>query len=320
MALKLIKPERLRAGDAVGIVVPASPPPDPGAIDRSLEALRRLGFEPRLSRNARNRRGYLAGSDSERAADLLRMFRDPEVKAIFCLRGGYGTARILSQLDYKTIREHPKILVGYSDITALHCALLEHAGLLTFHGPMLNSELSNPELPDFTLDSLLRAITVAEPAGSVRQGCPEHQVRTIRGGKAYGRLAGGNLSLICTTIGTPWEVRLRGRIFFFEDIEEPPYRIDRMLTHLLNAGLLQQASGIAVGTHRNCLDPKAAGTREYRQTLDEVLEERLKPLKVPVVTGLPFGHVRLNATLPVGARACLDATRGDLVIEEAAVR
>ena len=144
-------------------------------------------------------------------------------------------------------------------------------------------------------------------------------MRVVRPGVASGRLVGGNLSVLCTTVGTPWEPVLRGRILFFEDIEEPPYRIDRMLTHLLNAGLLQQVAGVAVGTHRNCVDPKSAGAREYRQTLDDVLCERLRPLGVPALAGLPFGHVRLNATLPYGIRARLDATRGDLAIEEAAV-
>lgn len=315
----LVKPERLRPGDTVGIVAPSSPPPNPDAIDRSLEALQRLGFKPLLAHNARRRNGFLAGSDRQRAHDLMRMFRNRDVKAIFCVRGGYGISRLLPLLDYELIRANPKILVGYSDITALHCALLKKSRLVSFHGPMLNGDLIKPDLPDFTLTSLLRTLCKAEAPGSVRNHYEEPSIRILRSGTASGRLVGGNLSLLCTMVGTPWQPTFKGRILFLEDLEEAPYRIDRMLTHLLNTGLLQQVAGVAVGINRNCVDPKAKKCNEFRQTVDDVLRERLRPLKVPVVTGLPFGHVRLNATLPVGVRAMLDARKADLVIVEPAV-
>ena len=314
-----IKPSRLRQGDTIGIVTPASAPIDAKAIDRSVKVLQRLGFKVKLGRHLRTKRGFLAGSDDERIGDLMRMFRDPEVRAILCVRGGYGTARLLPLLDYQMIRANPKIFVGYSDITSLHCAFLKKANLVTFHGPMLDSDFCKKEMPDFTLQSFLNTLTRPYAAGSI---CKDYDGRTIsvlRRGKASGRLLGGNISLLCTTLGTPYQPSFKEKILFLEDLDEPPYRFDRMLTHLLNAGVLQQVAGVAVGMNRNCIDPKAKKTKEYRQTVEDVLKERLVGLKVPIVAGLPFGHVPFNATLPVGVRAELDGTNGDLVIVEPAV-
>jgi muramoyltetrapeptide carboxypeptidase len=316
----IIKPCRLYPGDTIGIISPASPPPDTDTIDRARAALDHLGFKTKLGPNALRRRGFLAGTDRQRAADLMRMFRDPEVRAILCLRGGYGTSRILDRLDYRLIRSNPKILVGYSDITALHCALLTRAGLVSFHGPMLNSDFAREELSEFTLGGFLRTLMGPFVPGSICRGYKDQTVTILRRGVATGQLVGGNLSLLCTTIGTSYQPSFKRKILFFEDLEEPPYRFDRMLTHLLNAGLLQQVNGIAIGLNRNCVDPKAKESSEYRQTVEDVLRERLLPLKVPVVLGLPFGHVRENATLPIGLRARLDAVEGDLMITESAVR
>ena len=304
----------------MGIVAPASAPPDPKTIDCAVAALEKLGFKPKLAPNARKRLGFMAGTDRERAGDLMRMFLDRRVKAIFCVRGGYGTARLLQRLDFRAIARNPKILVGHSDITALHCALLTQARLVSFHGPMLNSGFAKDDFPHFTLQSFLRTVMEPSAAGSICQGYTRRTVSILRGGAATGELVGGNLSVLCTMIGTPYQPAFNGRILFFEDVDEAPYRFDRMLTHLLNAGLLQQVAGIAVGINRNCKDPKAGKTKEYCQTLDDVLKERLRLLKVPVVTGLPFGHAPDNATLPVGVRATLDAVNGDLVITDSAVR
>ena len=318
----LLKPARLAPGDTIGVCCPASPPPDPHNLDRALAALERLGFQPRLAPRARERQGFLAGADRHRAADLMGLFTDRRVKAIFCLRGGYGATRILDRLDYGRIREQPKILLGYSDITALHCALLKKAGLVSFHGPMLNADLIREPIPEFTAQSLWRTLMQPHPAGALRDGspCAEGEVTILRAGTAEGRLVGGNLALLAALVGTPYLPSFRRRILFLEDIEEAPYRVDRMLTQLWSAGCLQAVAGVAVGVMRNCLDPKRDQFNEYRQTVMDVFQERLAPLGVPVVAGLPFGHVAVNATLPVGVRARLDAQRGDLVILEAAVR
>jgi muramoyltetrapeptide carboxypeptidase len=328
-----IKPPRLNYGDTVGIIAPASAPPDPKAIDRSVEAIERLGFKPQLAANVRKRLGFLAGSDRERAADLMKMFLDRRVNAILCVRGGYGTARLLPLLDYEKILANPKIFIGYSDITSLHFAFLVKANLITFHGPMLNSDFIKDDLPDFTLHSFLRTLMEPKAAGSIRKGLsvgsagkkPQSRVKSsdisiLHSGKTSGQLIGGNLSILCATLATPYQPNFKNRILFLEDLDEVPFRFDRMLTHLLNAGLLQQVAGVAIGTNKNCIDPKAKGCEEYRQTMEDVFKERLAPLKVPVVLGLPFGHVPMNATLPVGIRATLDGINGDLMIEEAGVK
>jgi muramoyltetrapeptide carboxypeptidase len=313
-------PARLNYGDTIGVIAPASAPPDPKSIDRSVAALEQLGFKARLAPNVRKCWGFLAGSDRDRASDLMRMFADRKVKAIICVRGGYGTARLLPLLDYQTIRANPKIFMGYSDITSLHCAFLVKSNLVSFHGPMLNSDFSKKECLGFTLQSFLKTLMQHSPPGSIRDGYKRKTIAILRRGIASGPLIGGNLSLLCATLGTPYQPPFKNRILFIEDLDEVPYRFDRMLTQLLNAGLLQQVAGIAIGINANCRDPKARNASEYRQTLEDVFRERLLPLGVPVVMGLPFGHIPLKATLPVGVRATLDAVAGDLTIDEPAVK
>jgi len=315
---RLLKPERLQPGDVVGVVAPASAPPDPKAVDRAAAAIERLGFKPKLGRHVRERKGFLAGDDRERAADLMRMFSDRRVRGIICLRGGYGAARLLDRLDYEVIHRNPKVFAGYSDITTLHCALTRRARLVSFHSPMLNEGLGAESFPAFSNESFLRNVCEATPAGSICAGYTGRTVNIVRRGVAEGRLIGGNLSVLVTTLGTAFQPPFRGRLLFIEDVGEKPYRLDRLLTHLLNAGLLQQVAGVAVGIMQDCEDPTAA--KEYRQSAFEVLKERLGPLGVPVVTGLPFGHQPLNATIPVGVRARLDGHSGDLILTEAAVR
>jgi muramoyltetrapeptide carboxypeptidase len=313
------KPRRLNYGDTIGIIAPASAPPDPKSIDRSVAVLERLGFKPRLAPNVRKRWGFLAGSDRDRASDLMTLFADRRVRAIICVRGGYGTARLLPRLDYRTIRANPKIIVGYSDITTLHCAFLVKSNLVSFHGPMLNSDFIKKDLPDFTLQSFLKTLMQPSAPGSISDGYKKKTVTILRRGIVSGPLMGGNITLLCATLGTPYQPAFRRRILFFEDLDEVPYRFDRMLTQLLNAGLLQQVAGVAIGINANCHDPKAKGSKEYRQTLEDVFKDRLLPLRIPVVAGLPFGHIPLNATLPVGVRVTLDALKGDLTIDEPAV-
>jgi muramoyltetrapeptide carboxypeptidase len=185
---------------------------------------------------------------------------------------------------------------------------------------MLNSDFVKDDLPDFTLQGFLRTLMQPSAPGSISQGYKKKTVTILRRGIASGPLIGGNISILCATLGTPYLPEVKDAILFFEDLDEVPYRFDRMLTHLLNAGLLQQVAGIAIGINKNCKDPKAKTAKEYRQTLEDVFKERLLPLKVPVVMGLPFGHIPYNATLPVGARVTLDAERGDLLVTEPVVQ
>jgi muramoyltetrapeptide carboxypeptidase len=313
-----IRPPHLEPGDILGIVAPASAPPDPKNVDRAVAVLEKLGFKLKLARNSRKRLGFLAGTDKERAADIMNIFADPKVKGILCVRGGYGSSRLLPLLDYRTIRRNAKVFIGYSDITSLHCAFLVKANLISFHGPMLNSDFAQADMPEFTKQSFLRTL-MRSAAGDIFEGYSGGTATTLRGGIAHGQLIGGNLSVLCASLGTPWQPPCRGRILFFEEVDEVPYRTDRMLTHLLNAGFLQQVAGIAIGINRGCEDPKAKTTREYRQTMEDVFRDRLLPLRIPLMTGLPFGHVPHNATLPVGARVTLDATGRRLILSEAAV-
>ena len=316
----LLKPERLCRGDTVGLIAPASAPPDPKAVDRAAAALERFGFKPKLGKNVRARLGFIAGTDRERATDLMTMFADKSVKGIICLRGGYGSSRILDRLDYKIIRRNPKILSGYSDITSLHFALIKMSGLACIHAPMLNGELADPKTPQFTRDAFFRTVMEAKPPGSICQGYTGKTISVLRSGVAEGRLIGGNLSLICASLGTPYAPSFKDKILFFEDVSEKPYRLDRFLTQLLNAGVLAQVAGVAVGVNKDCHDPDAKPGGEYRQSGADVVKERLSSLRVPVVVGLPFGHIEFNATIPVGVRAKLDGKQGDLIITESAVQ
>jgi len=317
--VKLIRPLCLNPGDTLGIIAPASAPLDPKNVDRAIAVLEKLGYKTKLAPNVHKRLGYLAGPDRDRASDLMRMVTDKKVNAILCVRGGYGTARLLPLLDYQAIRANAKIFVGYSDITSLHCAFLTKAGLISFHGPMLNSDFALPELPDFTVQSFLRTLASVDQQEDIAEGYPDKTVKVLRRGIARGQLIGGNIALLCTVIGTPWQPSFKNAILFLEDIGEAPFRWDRMFTYLSNCGLLQQVAGIAIGINADCEDPQAKAAKEYRQTLDDVLRERLLPLKIPIVTGLPFGHVPLNATFPVGIRAELDANRGVLRLLESGV-
>jgi muramoyltetrapeptide carboxypeptidase len=310
----------LHPGDTIALIAPASAPPDPKAVDHSVAALEEMGFKVKLGRNARKRWGFLAGKDLERAGDLMQMFTDRKVHGIICLRGGYGTPRLLPLLDYGAIRENPKVFIGFSDITALHCAFLKKSNLVSFHGPMVASHFIKKDYPHFWREKLLKLVTEPVAAGSICHGYTGKTVSILRRGTASGELIGGNLSLLCTLLGTPFQPSFRKKILFLEDVDENSYRMDRLLTHLLNAGVLQQVTGIAVGICDNCADPKAKTAGEYRQTLEDVLRERLLPLKVPVVIGLPFGHIPYNAALPVGGRATLDAVKGDLILTSPAVR
>lgn len=317
--MKLLKPERLCFGDTVGIIAPSSPPPDPKAVDRAVEAMERFGFVPKLAENVRDRHGFLAGGDRERAANIMQMFSDKTVKAIICLRGGYGAARVLGLLDYRAIRRHAKIFSGFSDITSLHCAFAKKVNMISIHAPMM-SALQSKDLKEFTRASFLRTVMEAKPPGSVVADYDKKHISTVRCGVAEGRLIGGNLSVLCASIGTPFEPSFKGRILFIEDVNEQPYRLDRMLTQLLNGGRLRHVAGVAVGVNRDCEDDnKERMIDEYRQSSADVMAERLQSLGVPVVMGLPFGHVDLNATIPVGAHARLDADNGDLIILESAV-
>lgn len=298
-------PRRLRAGDTVALVAPAGPLASEEELQRAVAVVRSLDLQPRVMPQASSQLGYLAGADEARAADLNAALRDPSVRGVFALRGGYGTMRILDSVDYGAAARDPKVILGYSDLTALLNALTQKSGIVTFHGPVA-------ALSDFTSSEVawLRA-AVMEGGSLSRLSAPGAE--TLRGGTASGRLAGGNLSLVAALAGTAHAIDTNGALLVIEDVDEPPYRIDRMLTQLRLSGALQKTAGILAGGWTNCdVDEqhRYAGMR-----LADVLRDRLADLGVPVVMNFPIGHIAEQWTLPLGAHATLDAAALTLTIE-----
>lgn len=305
-----VRPKALRSGMCVGLLAPASPPQQPDTIERAAARVQALGFVTRIGSAARDVHGYLAGDDGARARDLNTFFEDPDIDAIWCLRGGYGALRLLPGLDLDVIRAHPKVLIGYSDITALHIAIGQATGLVTFHGPMPSRDFSA-----YARAAFERVVGCTEPAGIV--GAPaDHDPapRAVRGGRATGPLTGGNLTLLTRLMGTPHEPAMNGRILFIEDTGEPIYRIDGMLTQLRLSGKLARCAGIVVGHFTD-----ADGGARPRLAMETVLAEVLGDLGVPVLWGLACGHVADQGTLPYGVVAELDADAGTLELLEPAV-
>jgi muramoyltetrapeptide carboxypeptidase len=258
--------------------------------------------------------GYLAGTDEERAGDIHAMFEHREVKAIFCIRGGYGTPRLLPLLRYRIIARNPKIFVGYSDITAIHLALWKYTGLVTFHGSMAGVDMADPMDP-FTEEVFWRLLTSTRKGGAVAFPLPPPE--GLVPGKASGRLLGGNLALVTALVGTRYQPRFDDAILFLEDIGEDPYRIDRMFTQLRGASILTRCSGIMIGHFTDCV-PRDPSTPTF--TTDEVIREYLTAAQRPALWRVPFGHERRNMPLPVGVRVRIDAGTGVVEFLESAVR
>ena len=316
----LLKPRVLKPGDTVALITPSTYIADPDRLELARRTVEFLGLKYKVGRAVGRRDGYLGGSIKERVADLHSAFEDPDVKAVFCARGGYGAAMLLDSIDFGLIRKHPKIFTGYSDITALHLGIHQASGLVTFHGP---TTLSN--FNDYTLEHFRRAVFETKPLGRLanpvepRSIRPRHRIRTIRPGTATGPLIGGNLSLISTTLGTPWEIQTKGKILFIEDVDEQPYSMDRMLTHLRLAGKFRDIAGLIIGECANCVPRDFKPSFESTFSLGEVLDNVLGDLKVPVAHGLTFGHTDDQLTLPIGITATFDAGDGTLTINESAL-
>lgn len=305
---EMVRAPQLTLGDTIALLSPASPPPR-GGIPRAMTQLRQLGFHPVLGKNAEKRTGYLAGTDRQRTRDFQDMLTKKTIKAIFCTRGGYGISRLLEQLDLRCVRQQPKIIVGYSDLTLLHLAL-QKAGLISFWGPMPASATG---LSPFAATWMKKALYQSQPIGLL----PPGKAALFRG-SCQGRLTGGTLSLLAASIGTPYEIKTKDRIVFLEDIGEEPYRLDRLLTQLLAAGKLADAAGIVLGEFRAC--QPASQHKRLSFTVQEVLTDRLVPLRIPVISGFPIGHIPDQVTLPYGVPAKLNAHTRSLEILEPAVK
>jgi len=299
MPAALLSPPPLAPGARVALVAPAGPLRDETDIERAVANARSLGWEPVVGAHVLARRGYLAGRDEERLGDLQRALDDPAIDGVWCLRGGYGVMRLLASLDVTALVARRKPVIGFSDITALHAALGRCAGLATYHGPTARGALS-----DFSRASLMRAVVQGgDPCGVANEG------RTIVGGRARGRLVGGNLALLAALAGTPFAPDYDGAILVLEDVNEPAYRIDRMLTQLALSGALARCAGLVFGAFTEAPDDAPA------DDLDRLLDEVGARVGVPCIAGAPVGHIDDQWTLPLGALAELDADARRLVVE-----
>ena len=296
------KPPRLRVGDTVGVVSPASTLSTDDGLDRAEWWLRGMGLAPKFGPNAGGRYGYLAGTDEQRAADLNAAYADPEVKAVFAVRGGWGGARILPLLDWNTIRANPKLLIGFSDVTALHLAFAARAGFATIHGGNATSSWRKASWE--SLWRLAFAVDTPTLGGAEIEAETGRTARTITGGKATGRLLGGNLTILSTLMGTPWLPDFKGAVLFLEDTNEAEYRVDRMFQQLKLAGVLDGLAGVIFGQCTGCAstEPDYSGF-----TINQLIDHYFAPLGIPAVTGFDTGHIANQLSLPSGARVELDA-------------
>lgn len=311
----LLKPEHLKAGDKVAIIAPASNVQDPDEIKRAVEVCNYFKLEPVISDLLYSGDGYRTKSPKKRADELHRYFESKEIKGIFCIRGGYGSADLLDLIDYKLIRSNPKVFAGYSDITALHLAIQKYSGIVTFHSPVLLSAFT-----EYTAKSFEKTIFKNEPIGEITNpkrivGIREqYPIRTIRSGKAEGRLTGGNLSVISSLMGTPYEIDTKDSILFLEDVSEEPFRIDRMLNQLRLAGKFEQAKGIVFGYCNDCTIKSMPPSWDLQ--LGDVLDKYFASLPIPSFYGLMIGHTSEQLTLPYSLEAEMDSELGLMKINQ----
>ena len=316
--LPKIKPKRLQMGDTIGLVAPGFAL-DTEPIYLAVDTLKKMGFKAFYTERIEGNHGYFSNTDEERAKDINEMFANPDIDGILCARGGYGCTRILDLLDYETIANNPKAFIGFSDITALINTFYKKTGLVCFHGPVgktLDDEYSQAYFKKVLMEPqevLPIKNAILEDPKQYRNS--EYYRYTITPGTAEGELVGGSLSLVTAMIGTPYEIDFTDRIVFLEDVEEAPYRIDRMLTQLTQVDTFLKAKGIVFGVCKGC-DRKRT-TDNF--TLKEVITDRLAPLGIPAVYGMSFGHIPQNATLPIGILARLNAYKKQLRLVEAAV-
>lgn len=303
----MIRPKPLQKGDKVAIIAPASPS-DKNLIDKCIASLNELGLKVVIGESCLSEHGFLSGTDDIRANDINCMFADKNIKGIFALRGGYGCARLLDLIDFKLIKKNPKIFIGYSDITALHIAINQKSKLITYHGPMISTELIKG-LDEYSAEYYKKFIFEHEKIEDLLN--PEgNSLEIINNGIASGELIGGNLSLICSSLGTKYEINTKNKILFLEEVDEVPYKVDRMLTHLKQSGKLKEANGIILGAFTNCIAPN----NKKSLSLQEVFNDIILPLKKPTISNLACGHCLPTLTLPLGEKVLLDANNKKIKI------
>jgi muramoyltetrapeptide carboxypeptidase len=312
--MKVVKPPKLKKNDLIGVVAPASSPDDHTKITAGIEYLEKLGYRVKPGKNIDKVFGYLAGTDEERLEDIHEMFGNKEVKAIFCLRGGYGTPRLLDKINYTLIKRHPKIFVGYSDITALQMAIFKKTGMVTFSGPMIAPDFG-VEISPFTEENFWHLITSEKKTGRIKT--PEHEsLNNITKGKTSGRLIGGNLSVLSALIGTEYFPRLEDNILFIEEVSELPYRIDRMLSQMKLSGFFKKLNGIILGAFVDCYEHDPL---KRTLTLGEVIGDYFNELKIPVLYNFQNGHIKDITTIAYGINVKINANDCTVDFTEGAV-
>ncbi|GMR25232.1 MAG: LD-carboxypeptidase [Ignavibacteria bacterium] len=313
--MRIIKPAKLKTGDVIGIIAPASAPVDPSKLENGIRYIEKNGYRVELGNNVSKFNGYLAGTDQERADDLNSMFKNKNVKAIFCLRGGYGASRILDKINFKIVRNNPKIFVGYSEITALQMAILQKTGLVTFAGPMVATDFGN-EITSYTEDFFWRIISSHKKMGRLRY-LDNDKLVPITKGSASGRIIGGNLSVLGALSGTEYFPELKNRILMLEEIDEFPYKVDRLLNQLRLLKVFKKIKGIILGRFVDCYEHD---TSKRTLTLGEVIEDYMKGLKIPVLYTFPHGHIKDKVTVPFGINIKMNASKGFVEYSEGAVK
>lgn len=312
--MKVIRPNRLKKRDLIGIISPSSSPDDLFKINKGVSYLESLGYNVKVGKNVGNYHGYLAGTDEERVKDIHEMFADKQIKAIICVRGGYGSPRLLDKIDYKLIANNPKIFVGYSDITALQMAFLEKTGLITFAGPMLAVDFHNSVSP-YTEEMFWVLVTSNKKFGRIKLPGNEKTFAIVKG-TTKGRAVGGNLATLVSLTGTQYMPDMKNKLLLLEETGEAPYRVDRMLNQLKLTGVFNKISGLILGAFNDCNEPD---TEKKTLSLGEVIADYVDKLKVPVIYNFAHGHLQDNITIPFGASLRLNASRGIIEITEKVV-
>jgi muramoyltetrapeptide carboxypeptidase len=312
--MNYLKPKKLQKADLIGIISPASSPEDSNLVNKGIRYIEGLGYQVKLGKNIEKNRGYLAGTDEERVEDIHEMFKDKRVKAIFCLRGGYGAFRLLDKIDYKLIRNNPKIFVGFSEITSLQMAFLKKANLVTFAGPMVVPNFSK-DISPYTEENFWSLITSNKKVGRLKFPDSD-KLPNINAGNATGQLIGGNLAVFVSLIGTQFLPNLKDKILLLEDVSEFPYKIDRMMNQLRLNQTFKKIKGIILGRFVDCFEHDPT---KKTLTLSEVMEDYLRGIKVPTIYTFPHGHIKDFITLPIGLKIKLNATKGFVEITESGV-
>ena len=309
------RPTPLKRGDKVALIATSSPLPDYN-IERGIDSIRFFGLEPVVFPSCTMNHGYLAGKDADRANDINTAFADASIKGIFCLRGGFGSTRLLNLIDFDMIKKNPKVFAGYSDITALHVAITQRCGFVTFHSPMPNTRYR--QMDEFSLKSLKDNLFSDKSLGEVKNP-PDEEIETIVPGVCEGPIIGGNLSLLHGALGSPYEVDTKGKILFIEEVGDAPYRIDRALTALALAGKFGDCAGIILCTFADCVPPTVETAppnsliAEGSLTLNQIFDEVVKPFNKPTILNFRVGHVYPQLTIPLGTKLNLNATKVKLV-------